>query len=190
MKTALLAGLMAAAMIAPACAQTGADETRGPYVGFGVTHSEHEWMSGKKNNLRLFGGWDFSERWGVELGTSRQGSFTSHYNYGDGVPTLMGSFKGRDTYLAGKLTLPVTDKLALQTKLGVMHSRGDFMFVTSGVPGPYQESASNNGLYAGVGLKYKISPRVSLSLDLERTGKPAQGGPKNEAVTVGASYKF
>jgi outer membrane autotransporter protein len=192
MKTVLFAALAVSAAFVPALAQHSAPaDGKGFYAGAGVTHTEHDWMAGKSNSLKLFGGYDFNDRWGIEAGTSRQGkwSFTYPSDY-SGNQFTTSSFKGRTSYLAAKFTTPLTDMFALETKLGVAHNSGKFHFVTSGVPGPYDESSSNDGLYAGFGLKYKITPRMALSLDLERNGKQLTGGQKNEAVSLNASFKF
>lgn len=191
MKTILFAGLVAAAMTLPAHArQAEPADAKGAYAGVGVTHSEHEWMPGKSNNAKFFAGYDFSERWGVEAGTSRQGSWSLNYPSGPNGQLSSSSYKGRTSYIAAKLTAPVSDKFALQGKLGVAHTSSDFHFVTSGLPGPYQESGSSNGVYAGMGIKYKLTPRTSLSLELERNGHQRNGGQKNEAVSLNLGYRF
>jgi OOP family OmpA-OmpF porin len=191
MKTVLIASVLAAVLAVPAQAQSSEPaEGSGVYVGLGVTHAEHEWMSGKRNNAKFFAGYDFSERWGVEAGTSKQGRWSLNYPAGPNGSLGSSTFKGRTSYLAAKLSAPLNDKLALQAKLGLSHNRGDFHLTTSGIPGDYEESSSDNGLYAGVGLKYKLAPRIALSLELERNGKQHNGGPKNEAVSLNASFSF
>lgn len=187
MKTVLLAGLLA--MAAPAFAQTEARaDTHGVYAGFGASHSDHEWMSGKSTNLKLFGGYDFNERWGIELGTNKLGGWG--LDQSAPLNSLTTNFRGRSSYLAAKFTAPVTDRLSIQSKLGVAHNRGKMHFNTSGIPGPIDIRESSEGLYAGLGLKYRLTPKVALMLEAERSGKPMQGGPKNEAVSLNASFSF
>lgn len=189
MITILLAGLLAAAMISPAHAQQSEPaDGKGAYAGFGVTHSEHEWMSGDANQFKFFGGYNFSERWGVEAGTARQGEWSV-----DTPPGTLGyhaHYKGRVSYVAAKLSAPLSEKWAFEGKLGMAHASGTLHIATSGVPGPYERAESSNNLYAAMGLKYKLSPRTFLSLELERNGKQRDGGPKNEAVSLNLGYRF
>lgn len=189
MKTVLFAGLLA--LSAPAFAQEAATaDTLGPYLGLGATHSDHEWMSGKSTNVKLFGGYDLNARWGVEMGTSKLGRYHSHLNDPFNNFTQSTNFKGRTSYLAAKFTAPMTDSLSVQTKLGLSHNRGRLHFLTSGVPGPLDIKESTEGVYAGLGVKYRLSPKASLLLEVERQGKQLPGGPKNEAVSLNASYSF
>lgn len=188
MKTVLLAGLLA--MAAPAFAQNAESaDTHGIYAGIGASHSDHEWMSGKSTNLKLFGGYDFNERWGIELGTSKIGGFSFHF--GDPFnQSQQSTLRGRSSYIAAKFTTAITDKLSIQSKLGVAHTSVKYHFVTSGVPGPLDLNESDQGVYAGLGLKYQLTPKVALLLEVERNGKQMQSGMKNEAVSLNASFSF
>lgn len=188
MKTVLLAGLLA--MTAPAFAQDAASaDTHGIYAGIGATHSDHEWMSGKSTNVKLFGGYDFNEHWGIELGTSKIGSFSFSYSDPSNL-SQQSTLRGRSSYIAAKFTTALTDKLSIQSKLGLAHTSVKYHFVTSGVPGPLDLSRSDNGVYVGLGLKYRLTPKVALLLEAERNGKQVHSGMKNEAVSLNASFSF
>lgn len=190
MKTVLIAGLLAAAMLAPAHAHEVSTQTRGPYVGLGVAAVEHEWLDERKARAKFFVGYNANDRWGMEFGVRQR----SGYDVTFGVPGSQYSQRsmssGRTMYLAGKFTTPITEKLSFQSKLGLSHNKGNIHFLTSGVPGPFIDSGTKNGLYASLGLKYQVTTKVAMTLELERNGKRTYSGDKPDTVSLNASYSF
>ena len=193
MKTVLLASLMGAAMIAPAHAQTTSMTqagVAGPYIGLGVTTSEHRMIPGTKYAAKLFGGFDFSQKWGMEGGYIGQATFEESFSN----PGIAGGnyyFKGRSKtfYVAGKATMQVTDRFALISKLGLTHNRAE---VETGPNSPddFAYKENKTGLYSALGAKYLVTPQVALTLEVERRGRSSWAGHKTEAVSVNASYRF
>ena len=194
MKFALLACLIGTALAAPAYAQSTNTITSasGPYIGLGVTTSRHNWVEGTKPSLKLFGGYDFNSTYGVEAGYIGQSHFGSSFVVPEGTTlrVVPVEFRTKSGYLAGKATMPVSDRFSIVTKLGVAvnHTKVEINDPIS----VYNEHSSSTkyGLYAGIGLKYQLTEKVSLSLDLERRGRTTYQGTKPEALSISASYRF
>ena len=195
MKNLLLACLFGTALAAPAYAQSTSlqdTEARGPYIGLGVATSRHVWVEGTDASLKLFGGYDFNRTWGVEAGFVGNSRFGSSLMIPEGstyraVPI---AFRTRTGYLAAKATMPVSERFSIVTKLGVAASRSKVDM--SDPINVYNEHSSSTkyGLYAGIGLKYQLTEKVSLSLELERMGRTSYQGTKPETVSLNASYRF
>ncbi len=171
---------MSAVMIAPAHAE-------GPYVGLGVSVFDQPEKSGTQASLKFIGGYDFNQTWGVEAGVSAVPFFSAH----DGAQGL-GEGRGGSMYVAGKATMAINDKWSLVTKLGVAHTRLKFDGVGSSGLNRIDHD-NNTGLFAGIGLKYAVTEKFSLSLDLERNGRQRTqmlGGPRAETISLNANYKF
>ncbi len=174
MKKVLFACMISAAIIAPAHAA-------GPYVGVGVTYfNKTQAGQGKTGSLKLLGGYDFNETWGMEAGML---TIPPVDHYGPGG-MYFGEEKGRHIYLAGKATMPISDKWSLLTKLGVGHTRMKFDSPTMG-----KFSDNKVGLYAGIGVRYALTEKVSLTLELERLGR-STGGKKTESMSLNVNRSF
>ncbi|HEY0064968.1 MAG TPA: porin family protein [Telluria sp.] len=189
MKKIIFACIMATAFVAPAHAE-------GTYVGLGVTTTSHSsYESDTKGALKLFGGYDFTPTWGIEAGYMDIPSFKTNYAFssmsGEGVGlTYSGETHGKAMYIAGKATMAISDKFALVTKLGIGHER---VHQTYTAPGSvYQHTVMTNELYAGIGLKYSLSEKTALTLELERLGSTSRynSGIRPEKVSLNASYRF
>lgn len=195
MKHLLLACLMGVALTAPAYAQSTAPvlaDVQGPYIGLGVTTSRNAFADGTKGALKLFGGYDFNRTFGVEAAYINQAHFDSSivvsgdttYLY---APTTM---RTRSGYLAGKATLPVSDRLSIVTKLGVAVNRGETTISENANIHHFYARSTKYGLYAGIGIKYQLTDKVALSLELERVGRMTDGRHEPEAASLNASYSF
>lgn len=191
MKSVLFAGLLAAALAAPAIAHEPlTTETKGPYIGFGVAAVEHAWNDNHKARLKLFGGYNVNDRWGVEFGLRAR----SHNEYAFGIPDAgyhdTENTSGRTMYLAGKFTAPISAKLSVQSKLGVSHNKAKIHLLRHRSGEEYAGSVSQNGLYASLGLKYQLAAKVAMTLELEHNGKQTYSHDKPQTVSLNASYSF
>ena len=131
-----------------------------------------------KSSGKLFGGYDFTENWGVEAGYTDFRS--TAYTWGDG---FKGSFRGGSMYLAGKATMPVGERFGLFAKLGVAHNRRR---VDQGI---FFSEDTTTGGYASVGAEYKLNEKVALSLEYERYRKDVHEMGAS-VWTAGAKYAF
>ncbi len=181
MKKVLLACALCAAATAPAHAA-------GPYLGLGVNLTDHDGDFKTRSTLKLRGGYDFNDTWGIEAGVFG----VPHFDAVDSRANLLGKASGRTIYLAGKATMPINDKFALVTKLGIAHTRLKFDDAGLSAPGAFG-SSNTAGVYAAFGLKYTLTARTSLTLELERNGRNSRqvrNGVKPEMVSINVNRSF
>ena len=175
MKKVLFACLIGAASIAPAHAA-------GPYLGLGVSaFDKTDAENTLKGSLKLFGGYNFNDTWGVEAGLVGLPEYRAFSGMSDGKA------RGQTLYVAAKVSTPITGKLSLITKLGIAQTRLKF----SADMNDFHENST--GLYAGIGLKYALTEKLSLTMELERLGRESRNiaaGPRRETLSLNASYAF
>ncbi len=177
MKKILFACILGAAFVAPAQAQ-------GPYVGLGVNLFDNPLDSGDVDaSLKIFGGYDFNDTWGVEAGFLRMPKYDAY----DASRDFYTSAKAFTAYQAGKATMSINDKWSLITKLGIAQTR------TSWSVGTESRRDTRVGLYAGIGVRYSMSKNVALTFELERLGREStgvRGTPKPESISFNISRSF
>lgn len=179
---------MVAGVAAMATAQAQEQRT---YVGVGVTSVDHELhvpgaiggrSDGWKASGKVFGGMEVNRMWGGEVGYIDYRSFDRSYTV-NGVPGRV-EMDGYGVYLAGKATAPVTDKVEIFGKLGLVHNKfnvtGNNMFGDD----------SDTDPYFGVGAQYNINPQMAVTLEYERLGKSRDFGVKPNAWTLAARWNF
>lgn len=196
MKYALLACLLGAGLTAPAYSQnsTGqqADDT-GAYIALGVATSRNPYNSGTTLSLKLSGGYDFNRTWGLEAGRSGQrfqGSLMVADVNGNSYIAVPTTIHNTSNYLAGKATLPVNDLFSIVTKMGVAVNRSKFSVKENADVYNLDSRSTKYGLYASIGMKYQLTDKVAISLDLERMGRRTSGRHNPEAASLNASYSF
>lgn len=194
MKKVLLASLLGAAMMAPAYSHTttiSEAEVKGPYIGLGVTTSRHEFIPETKYSAKLFGGYDFNRKWGVEGGYVGQADFDQTFappGSLHGVHHFNGS--GKSFYIGLKATLPISARFALISKFGLAHNRGKVQVTDANAQAFYTETHGKTGAYSSLGVKYLVTPAVALTLEVERMGRPTSARHRNEAISLNVSYSF
>jgi opacity protein-like surface antigen len=187
MKKAMFAVLAGVFAIGAAQAQTvsaNAADTPHFYVGAGIGAVKNSVSGDHKRTAKFFGGYEFDENWGVELGYSRLGK-TSFY-----VPGMTdytsAHIKSSSFYAAAKYKHALSERTSVYGKLGLSH--GEYKYSS---PAPWWNSKeSNNGVYAAVGVEAKLTERVSLYMEYERNGKSARSGPKNGIFGAGVKFGF
>jgi OOP family OmpA-OmpF porin len=118
MKKHLLAALVTFAFAFPLAAHAA-----GPYVGINAGSVEHklsvESDAAKENKtgFKLYGGYGFTENFGVELGYAHLGKVNASFD--DGFDNGSLSYKAHAIYLAGTATLPWTPQFSLFAKAGI-----------------------------------------------------------------------
>lgn len=153
--------LMAAALSATCIAGPAAAEM---YLGGGVGKSDTD---RGHNSWKLYGGYQFSPTWGVELGY-----------------TDLGKYRGADVEswsLAGTLTVPLAERWTMLGKLGLARNNSDFT-------GAEKKSST----LAGVGVGYALNQNLGLRLEYEDYGKLANTGvgTSNKGSNVALSVKY
>jgi OOP family OmpA-OmpF porin len=182
MKKLIVALLATTAAISAAQAQTVNTQPRA-YVGVGVASADHEDSrgldsDGYKASGKLFGGYEFNQTWGAEVGYTdfRKADVNSATNRGD--------TKGYGYYVAAKATAPINDQFSVYGKLGVQHSQRELRTTLVNL------KDDDTGAYGAVGLQYNINQQVALTAEYERYGKAKDFGAKPDVITIGARYSF
>lgn len=190
MKKLIVALLATTAAMSAAQAQ---DFTPRAYVGAGVVGNGYESrlpgatkVDGDTHaaSAKLFGGYEFTPNWAVEVGHTDFRSADVHYNLGD--VRASGQADGRASYLAAKFSSPITDKVVGYAKLGAARTKNEVAAIHTAL----NQSESKTAAYGAVGLQYNINQNVALIAEYERYGKTRDFGVKPNAFTIGAKYAF
>lgn len=131
-------------------------------------------------------GYQFTTRWGVELGYVDLGrvDYRSQIVTIAGTPPLVSS-GGIDTTaftLAGTAALPLNDRFSLFAKLGAY----DWKSSTSNAQTQSTYRDRSTDAFAGVGFRYQLTPKVSVVVESEHF----LGDDRNIVVSTGLRYKF
>lgn len=186
---AIAAGLAAmgaaqAQTVTASAAAVAADFKPHYSIGIGAATANNQLTDNYRVTPKIFGGYEFTPNWGVEAGYTYFNARERSYGMWEGIDQTF-SIKGYSTYVAGKYTLPVTDRFAAYGKLGVSHSERES---SSAQWGKYTER--DTGLYGGLGVQYKLSEHLSALAEYERYGKDKASGAKADVYTVGLKYGF
>jgi len=173
MKKLMIALIATAAVAGTAQAQTTAG--RG-YVGTAVASAKNTTLDAHKADGKLFAGYHFDERVGVEAG------WTNHHKTDVGP---RGSTEGYGTYVAAKYTLPLGEQVNAYGKVGLSHNERK---MTNSLGQRFQDD--DTGGYGGVGVEYKLNQNVALMAEYERYGKRKAYGAKPDVWSVGLKYGF
>lgn len=111
-----------------------------------------------------------------------RGSYFASYAHPEQTAGALG-VNGFDSYLAGKYTVALNDRLQVVGKAGVAYSRFDQRDVHLG-----SMTSTDIGPYARLGAQYKLNDKMSVSGNVERYGDSAKWGPANSNNT-GVSAK-
>ena len=135
--------------------------------------------------LRL--GYELDDRWAVEAGYVNHGAPGHGYRLGtqDGRLTS----HGHSWLLAGRGTLPLTERFALVGRLGL--ARNQSSLTGTGEAAGRATSGSTTALYGGLGLETTLAPAWRLGLAWEHLGMSREkGGSVINGVSTTLRYKF
>lgn len=134
---------------------------------------------------KLYGGWRFTETFGVEAGYARLGR-VSQWTSVRGLSTLQNG-SGNVFYAAATAHLPLGDAFALNGRLGI--SRGRISGGDNWVPANQRISGSATGLMAGFGAEYRVTKNLSVTADYDYFGKLSKQA-KGGMLSVGLRANF
>ena len=190
MKKHLLAVLITSAFAFPIAAHAA-----GSYVGINAGSVEHKLSvegdsaNENKTGFKLYGGYGFTENFGVELGYAHLGKVSASFN--DGFDNGSLSYKAHAIYLAGTATLPLTPQFSLFAKAGITANRGKMSASLNGQSDSL--SGSNTTGMFGVGAEFNFTKNLSMVAEYENFGKVMdenEFNTKAQMVSVGLRYKF
>lgn len=155
------------------------------YIGIGTGAVRDSITDDLKRTTKIFGGYEFDRNWGIEAGYARLGKsgFYEPLGASDYAYTHV---KSSSMYMAAKYSWQLGERSSVYGKLGLAHTEQKY---TSRAPG-WNFKENQNGVYAAVGLQYKLTDRLSMFAEYERNGKRPLNGPKNNVLGVGLKYGF
>jgi OOP family OmpA-OmpF porin len=154
------------------------------YIGLGAASADNLATGDYRVSPKVFGGYEFTPNWGVEAGYTHFGEETG-YAYIGGNDLARYRVKGYSSYVAGKYTLPLSERFSAFGKLGLQHSER-----TNDIAGFSRWTERDTGLYGGLGVQYTLSRNLALTGEYERYGKDKNSGAKADVYTVGLKYGF
>jgi len=148
----------------------------------------------QSNQWRLQGGYKFNPNFAVEGGYIDLGKskYKAAYNQG----TAQGELKAGGFDLAALGILPITDKVSIFAKLGVMAASVDSKLKTNSASVLINKKGSEHEFLpmVGVGASYKLTDNVDLRADFDRVsniGKSSKTGQMDSnMLSIGAAYNF
>lgn len=135
---------------------------------------------------RVFGGWQFNDRFGAELAWS---SGLADFTASDSLANLSwsGAFSVEVLSLSATWTVAF-DSVDLQLRGGIASVRGEFASATAGVP---DSKATRTRPVFGLGLRHAIDSRWTLRADLDLTdGQAYTRKGRYTSFTVGVERRF
>lgn len=167
-----------AACIAGACALSAQAQTAGPGLYVGGSVGQSKWkgddapgLDTSKMGGKLYGGYEFSPYFGMELGYVDLGKF----DY-DG-----GSVKANGVFLDAVGKFPFAPNWSGLARAGVFQGKLD------------NGASDDNGTSwkAGLGIQYDLTPNAAIRTEYERYRFDALGGkPDTDLLSVGFNYRF
>jgi OOP family OmpA-OmpF porin len=156
------------------------------YIGIGAASADNLVTGDYRVSPKIFGGYEFTPNWAVEAGYTHFGEETAYiWAGGDISDRSRYRVKGYSSYVAGKYTIPLSERFSAFGKLGLQHSER-----INDVAGFPRWTERDTGLYGGLGVQYALSRNLALTGEYERYGKDKNSGAKADVYTVGLKYGF
>jgi OOP family OmpA-OmpF porin len=189
---------LAGALTAGVCASSVAAEAQGWYAGVSAGYAQNK-VSGinfipgtsQKNSdtgFKLFGGYQFSPNWAVELEAVNFGKFKAD-------SSLLSSRVKASAFGASVVgNYPLSSDFSVFGKLGAAAKFTKVDESSTGGAYRYSQKKISGNILAGAGAEYQLSKQVSLRAEYEYFGKTSVGdnGGKltNSMASLGLRYSF
>lgn len=186
MKKFVLNALIASAAMVPVLAQA-----QSAYVGAGILVAEHrigrnfaysnDSTRQADTGLKIYTGYNFNNKFGIEVGYSDLGT--------SGGPGNYFNIKPRPLYLAGTGTWQVSRRFSLTGKIGAASTRTKF----SNQDGSITHTENKTTLMAGFGTVFTITKRIQGVVEFEHFGKVVDAGGgtvKVQSLSTGVRFNF
>ena len=186
MKTAI-ASILATAAALVTVIPAHADDVTGPYAGvalgassFSADGAANVDDDGYGSTFRVYGGYQFTDLLGAEVGFARIGDVTQKFE--DASYTL----KARSAYVAATARLPLTQTISVGGKLGLSFGEVSGDDLPSAAP---KATGRKRSVMAGINAEYQPWDRVALSISYDYHGKLADDISAS-SLTAGVRYSF
>jgi len=150
----------------------GHTKTENPYTGLGTMTKDTDTAAGS-----LFGGYQFTKNWGLELFYTSAGKL--EFSTGSNISGTAYGFRAVGT-------LPINDAFSVYGKFGYADVKTDCN--SCAVTGD-----KHNTVTGGLGGQYNVNKEVGITLGWDQYELSTGGGaakPKTNIVSIGALYKF
>ncbi|RQP26312.1 outer membrane beta-barrel protein [Piscinibacter terrae] len=186
----LLAALLATASVAAQAAPK--DESIGPYAGAEIGRSNFSLSSSlpvtasdrSGNALKIFGGYNFDQNFGAELGYTRFGSFSETATVGAVATKQDGS--ARSFYGVGTARANLTESFGVHGRAGISFGK---VSGTNVLPAANDLTGTKRSLLVGFGADFRVAPNITLTADYDHYGK-LSNNVKANTFMVGARVNF
>ncbi|MES2537007.1 MAG: outer membrane beta-barrel protein [Pseudomonadota bacterium] len=136
--------------------------------------------------FKVYGGYEFTRNWGVELGYADLGKINNIYHTGVDVAL---DYKTSAFYLAGTGTVPVSDQFSLFGKLGITSNKSK-VNASVGSFASFSGKDDHSGVMFGVGAAYHFTKNIAMTVEYDDFGKTDESGSKASMWSLGMRYKF
>jgi len=140
------------------------------YGGASLGASRFQDVDSNGSTFKLYGGYQFTENFGAEVGFLRAGNFRLENSE---------LAKSRAFYTAGTVRWQFGDSFSVNGLMGVAHTQ-----LTIG-----NSDQDQNSLMVGIGAQYRLTPRLDLTLNVDHLGKVAEH-QSADMVTAGMVMRF
>lgn len=147
------------------------------YGGTSLGATKFEDGDGKGSSFKLYGGYQFTENFGAEIGYLRTGDFRPSYSLAGQAITELA--KTRALYTAGTARWQFSDSFSVTGLLGVARTQFE--------SGSIDEQ--NNSLMVGIGMQFRLTPRIDLTMNVDHLGNVAEKHSADVA-TAGIVFRF
>lgn len=175
----------------------------------GILFSQGGGITGKikghqQTNFTLIAGYNFNNNLGVELNYTLRNNYTSDVEATSqaGKSSFPGTFTKLSSFGAFAVaTLPIQEKWAVYTKLGVMQMNSELTL--EGISSAeFSDSISNFAPTLAIGGSYQVINRLNVNLQYQQafshqiysftfSGSGVEGtSPNNSAISLGLTYQF
>lgn len=172
MKKQTLAIALSAALLTPVAVMA-----QGWYAGGGVGDTELEDWGNSETSYKVFGGYRFTDRLGLELAYTDYGSFSEGPVRAD-AEALSLSAVG---------TLPLNSQWGLFARGGLARTDTDVRI------GSYHDSDDDFSLAVAFGVNWLVTPNIELRAEYELLDEVSFGDAEDsniETLGIGAAYRF
>ena len=166
------------ALVAAACAVSAHAETTGPGLYIGGSVGQSKWKGDEPPGIdttktagKVYGGYEFSPNFGLELGYVDLGKFTY----------LGGETKANGAYLDAVGKFPFAPSWSALARAGAFRGKLD-----NGV-----RTDTGSSYKVGLGLQYDLTENAAIRGEYERYKFNAlDSKPNTDLLTVGVNYRF
>ena len=142
-------------------------------------------------------GYRFSPAVAIEGFYADLGEYSSRSNVSTpSIGTVSANYQSKGYGIDVVLSAPITQEFSVYGRLGVMQSKTEAAFGSTGsvILASNSGNKTKTGQHFGVGLQYDISPAIGLRAEVEtfrKLGDDSTGGElKVDVVSLGAIFRF